>query len=111
MKNPSERWRHELFFIFQSVFSIPNKYIKTLLIYSHVILTQKNPLSVRKILKSPGAEILSKRTVSAEFRGICLKLCGNCALPQNFHLKKLGEITVFYVVFALERASDKDNDR
>ena len=27
------------------------------------------------------------------------KLCGNCAFPQNFHTKKVGEITVFYVVF------------
>ena len=30
---------------------------------------------------------------------ICiLKLCGNCAFPQNFHTRKLGEITVFNVV-------------
>ena len=27
------------------------------------------------------------------------KLCGNCAFPQNFHIRKLGEITVFYAVF------------
>ena len=27
-----------------------------------------------------------------------LKLCGNCAFPQNFHTMKLGEITVFYAV-------------
>ena len=26
----------------------------------------------------------------------CPKLCGNCALPQNFHIRKLGEITVFF---------------
>ena len=24
------------------------------------------------------------------------KLCGNCAFPQNFHTRKLGEITAFY---------------
>ena len=23
---------------------------------------------------------------------------GNCAFPQNFHIRKLGEITVFYIV-------------
>ena len=28
------------------------------------------------------------------------KLCGNCAFPQKFHTKKLGEITVFYAVVA-----------
>ena len=28
----------------------------------------------------------------------CPKLCGNFALPQNFHTRKLGEITVFYVI-------------
>ena len=26
------------------------------------------------------------------------KLCGNCSFPQNLHTRKLGEITVFYVV-------------
>ena len=26
------------------------------------------------------------------------KLCGNCTFPQNFHTKKLGEITVFFAV-------------
>ena len=26
------------------------------------------------------------------------KLCGNCAFPQNFHTRKLGEITVFIAV-------------
>ena len=26
------------------------------------------------------------------------KLCGNCAFPQNFHTRKLGEITVLYAV-------------
>ena len=27
------------------------------------------------------------------------KLCGNCAFPQNFHTRKLGEITVFFSVY------------
>ena len=26
------------------------------------------------------------------------KLCGNCAFLQNFHTRKLGEITVFFTV-------------
>ena len=26
------------------------------------------------------------------------KLCGNFAFPENFHTRKLGEITVFYAV-------------
>ena len=43
-------------------------------------------------------KILWKGTVSAEFRVIRLKLCGNCAFPQNFHISKLGEITVFFAV-------------
>ena len=29
---------------------------------------------------------------------LCPKLCRNCVFPQNFHIRKLGEITVFYVV-------------
>ena len=28
------------------------------------------------------------------------KLCGNCAFPQNFHTKKLGEITASFAVSA-----------
>ena len=32
------------------------------------------------------------------------KLCGNCAFPQNFHTRKLGEITVFYAVFITKAA-------
>ena len=31
-------------------------------------------------------------------RAICPKLCGNCPFPQNFHTRKLGEITVFYAL-------------
>ena len=42
--------------------------------------------------------MLWKRTVSAEFRANCLKLCRNCAVPQNFHARKLGEILPFYAV-------------
>ena len=44
-------------------------------------------------------EILWKGTVSAQFRAIRPKLCGNCAFPQNLHTRKLGEITVFFGVF------------
>ena len=43
-------------------------------------------------------EILVKGTVSAEFQAILPKLCGNCVFHQNFHTRKLGEITVFYAV-------------
>ena len=43
-------------------------------------------------------EILRKGIVSAQFRANHPKLCGNCVLPQNFNTRKLGEITVFYVV-------------
>ena len=39
---------------------------------------------------------LWKRTVFSEFRVNRPKFYGNCKIPQNFHTKKLGEITVFY---------------
>ena len=32
------------------------------------------------------------------FIGFRPKLCGNCSFLQNYHTKKLGEITVFYAV-------------
>ena len=43
-------------------------------------------------------EILWEGTVSAEFRAIRPKLCESRAFPQNFHTRKLDEITVFFVV-------------
>ena len=43
-------------------------------------------------------EILYKGTVSAQFRVNCPKLCENCVFPQNFHTRKLAEITVFFAV-------------
>ena len=55
----------------------------------------------------PGVEISRKGTVSAKF---CPKLCGNCALLQNFQTRKLGKITLFYTVLisALIRFLDMD---
>ena len=50
-------------------------------------------------------EIFWKGTVSAEFRTNRPnrpKLCRNCAFPQNFHTRELGEITVFSVVCQTE---------
>ena len=43
-------------------------------------------------------EILRKGTVAAEFRVIRPKLYGTCAFQQNFHNRKLGEITAFNAV-------------
>ena len=34
------------------------------------------------------------------------KLCGNCAFTQNFHNRKLGEITVFYEVPVFDRENN-----
>ena len=39
---------------------------------------------------------MRKGRVSVQFYLILPKLWGNCAFPQNFHTKKLGDITVFY---------------
>ena len=46
----------------------------------------------RNFTQFPGVEVLRKGTA------IRLKLCGNCAFPQNLHTRKLGKITVFSVV-------------
>ena len=43
----------------------------------------------------------------AQFRANRLKLCGNCAFPQNFHTRKLDEELVFFAVsVSLEFFSD-----
>ena len=39
------------------------------------------------------------------------KLCGNCAFPQNFHTRKLGEITVFFAVNVTDSESLNFNDQ
>ena len=44
--------------------------------------------------KSPYVKILWKCTGIVEFRAIHPKLCANCAFPQNFNTRKLGEILV-----------------
>ena len=31
-----------------------------------------------------------------------MKLCGNCPFPQNFHIRKLGDISVFYAALVTE---------
>ena len=41
---------------------------------------------------------MGKRTVSAEFQAIRLKIYQNWTFPQNFHTSILGKITVFYAV-------------
>ena len=54
----------------------------------------------QKFIKFPCMEILQKRTVthSNSKNTIRPKFYGNCALPQNFHTRKLGETTVYYAV-------------
>ena len=37
-------------------------------------------------------------SVCEEFRAIRPKLFVNCAFPQNFHTRKLGEILILYAV-------------
>ena len=63
------------------------------------ILT-RNKKTLGKLLEFSLISVLWKRTISVEFRANRLKLCENCAFPQNVHTKKSGEITVFYVVKA-----------
>ena len=43
-------------------------------------------------------ETFWKDTVYAGFQAIRPKFCGTCDFPQNFHTRKLDEITVFYAV-------------
>ena len=56
-------------------------------------------------------EIFWKGTVSAEFRANRLKLCGNCAFPQNVHTRKLGEITVFFAVLKSANRSGETKEQ
>ena len=40
-----------------------------------------------------------------------LKFCGNCIFPQNFHIRKLGEITGFYAAYWENRLWIKINNK
>ena len=51
-------------------------------------------------------DIFRKDTVSAEFRAFRTKLCGNYAFQQNFHNRKLDEISVICVVEVVINAWD-----
>ena len=52
-------------------------------------------------------EIFWKSTVSVEFRASHLKLCGNCAFPQNFHTRKQCPATPLLLMIV--RASRKSS--
>ena len=54
----------------------------------------------RNFTQFPGVEVLRKGTA------IRLKLCGNCAFPQNLHTRKLGEIGVFYAVSVISLSKE-----
>ena len=64
-------------------------------------------IKYRSFTQFSGVEILRKGTISAQFRVIRPKLCGNCAFPQNCHTRELGEITVFFavIIFPFETLS------
>ena len=47
-------------------------------------------------------EIFWKGIGPAELRAICPKLCGNCTFLQNFHTRKIDEISEFYAVQYLD---------
>ena len=55
-------------------------------------------IKYRNFSKFAVVEILRKGAVSAEFRVIHTKLCGNCDFPQNLHTRKLGKMAVFYAM-------------
>ena len=48
-----------------------------------------------------GWKFCGKAQIPQSFGQICPKLCENCAFSQNFHSRKLGEITVFCTVSGL----------
>ena len=52
--------------------------------------------------KIPYFYLISWRGNFVERHSFRMKLCGNCAFPQNFHTRKLCEVTVFFVVLVNE---------
>ena len=72
----------------QSSFST-NFHIAELFNLDHVIRFYKPK-------KELSSAIFTIKILVAETFG---KLCGNCAFPQNFHTRILGEITVFFAVY------------
>ena len=67
-------------------FSVFINFVSKLLItvYKKVTVTSRNYFSAKNAITSPN---FVKR---------------HCAFPQNFHTRKLGEITAFYIVFIIQ---------
>ena len=42
----------------------------------------------------------------AQFERHSFSICGNCAFPQNFHTRKLGEIRIFYAVLLTKQSTN-----
>ena len=66
-----------------------------------ILLIKKEETTLKKTNEISSNLLVLKccgTTVSSEFWATCSKLYGNCAFPQNFHTRKLGEISVFLAV-------------
>ena len=66
----------------------------------HDMIFNFPPFTAKNTVISPNY-LVWKFCRKAQFQysfGQIAKLCGNCAFPQNFHTRKLGEIMVFYAV-------------
>ena len=77
----------------------PRGHVFSQLFDVNLVLHAFHCVKYRNFTKFFGAEILWKDTVSAKLRSNPTKFSGNYAFSQNFHTKKLGEITVIYAVF------------
>ena len=49
------------------------------------------------------SDVKGKNKSKKEFLQQFPCFAGNCAFPQNFHTKKLGEITVFFAVWYFQK--------
>ena len=85
-------------------FSVFINFVSKLLItvYKKVTVTNRNYFSAKNAITSPN---FVKRHNFRIVSGNCPKLCEHCAFPQNFHTRKLGEITAFYIVFIIQWVS------
>ena len=77
---------------------------------SDIFLFDEHCVKCRNYTQFPGVEILWKGTVSAKFRAIHPKLCGECAFPQIFHTRTLDETAAFDAVEYTDVTCDADNN-
>ena len=89
---------HSFYYAFYYTFTIQYKQYIYTYIYIYIYIYTYIYIYIYYIYIHTSENFIVNFGQITEFRENHRKLCGNCAFPQIFHTRKLGEITVFDAV-------------